>query len=170
MEGVIMAQRLDESCYRDRKSNKTDLVPFLLALLPLLGAAIYVSLRGTYASLYSRFGVTPEEVGLDYFAVLTGAIRVIRLGNLGDVYLRAEGMGTVAFFAIIGLLFGFPYLLRRRLPLLARVDPRRFLFGCIAGVSLVVLVVFSVALEQERIPLSRKLLRVIGFDREVYMF
>lgn len=53
----------------------------LAAVIPLLGLTIYVMLRGTYVSLYSRLGITPEDVGTDYFAVLTGAARIFCLGN-----------------------------------------------------------------------------------------
>jgi hypothetical protein len=39
-------------------------------------------LRGSYVRLYSRFGVKPEEAGVDYFAVLTSVTRLLRAGNL----------------------------------------------------------------------------------------
>jgi hypothetical protein len=53
----------------------------LAALLPLLGGIVYVILRGNYAWVYSRFGATPEDVGIDLYIVLTGTARILRLGN-----------------------------------------------------------------------------------------
>lgn len=53
----------------------------LAGLLPLLGAIAYAIFRGSYVRLYSRFGVTPEDVGVDSSAVLTGAARILYLGN-----------------------------------------------------------------------------------------
>ena len=145
-----MARRLEEYEYRDQNSSKTDLAPWLLGVLPLLGAAIYVSLRGTYASLYSRFGVAPEEVGLDYFAVLTGAVRIFRLGNMADIYLGSETLGIPVFLIIIALVVGFAYYFRRRSPKLAAIDSRGFVLGCIAGVLAMIVIVLSVGLGLER--------------------
>jgi hypothetical protein len=48
----------------------------LAALLPLLGGVIYVLLRGEYVRIYDRFGLRPEDVGIDLYAVLTGAALV----------------------------------------------------------------------------------------------
>ena len=53
----------------------------LAALLPLIGGIVYVSLRGSYVKVYGRFGISPEDVGVNPYVVLTGAYRVFLLGN-----------------------------------------------------------------------------------------
>jgi hypothetical protein len=75
----------------------------LAAVIPTLGLSIYVILRGTYVSLYSRFGITPEDVGIDYFAVLTGAARIFRLGNWEPG--ENPAIGSLCALAILTAIF-----------------------------------------------------------------
>lgn len=94
------------------RSTAPNFMPILVALIPLLGALIYVSLRGEYVRTYSRFGVTPEDVGIDYFTVLTGAFRIIRGGNLEAV---PAPLAILIVAVLIGLLVSCTYRWRRRL-------------------------------------------------------
>jgi hypothetical protein len=62
-------------------NGRVDLGPILAALLPLIGGIVFVSLRGSYVRVYDRFGISPEDVGVNPYVVLTGAYRVFLLGN-----------------------------------------------------------------------------------------
>jgi hypothetical protein len=64
-----------------RKSPDGTITVVLTVITPLLGALIYILLRGSYVRIYSRFGVKPEDAGMEYFAVLTSAARLLRAGD-----------------------------------------------------------------------------------------
>lgn len=65
----------------DSSNGRGVLATLVVALLPLIGGILYVSLRGSYVRVYDRFGITPEDVGVNSYVVLTGAYRILFLGN-----------------------------------------------------------------------------------------
>jgi hypothetical protein len=76
----------------------------LAALLPLIGGIVYVSLRGSYVRVYDRFGINPEDVGVNPYVVLTGAFRVFLLGNWRPI-------SDTAFLALRWVIYGLPLVL-----------------------------------------------------------
>jgi hypothetical protein len=101
----------------------------LAALLPLIGGIVYVSLRGSYVKLYSRFGISPEDVGVNPYVVLTGAFRVFFLGNWRPI-------SDTASVALRWVIFAIPLVLmlvvwfighRRSWPILERLKITRLI-------------------------------------------
>jgi hypothetical protein len=59
-------------------------------LIPILGGVIYAGLRKAYLSFYSRFGASPEDVGLNYIQVLAGsALSILALSLVIALFVQS---------------------------------------------------------------------------------
>jgi hypothetical protein len=68
--------------------------------LTAIGLIVYAILRSSYWSFYSRFGVTPEEVGLGYIDTLTRSAPTLFLGI--TIIVGANAFLAYQVFAIRG--------------------------------------------------------------------
>jgi hypothetical protein len=73
-----MADQRDET--RVRSELPGLLIPGLVP--PLLGVLAYAILRESYTWFYGRYGVVPEDVGINQVRMLTGILRIFHLWSL----------------------------------------------------------------------------------------
>ena len=66
--------------HESRDSPLVGHIPGLVSFVTLLAAVTYAWLRSSYASFYSEFGVSPEQMGMGYTQILASGIRLVWSG------------------------------------------------------------------------------------------